>query len=105
MLIIPLQPVAYQTINTVLNQQYVTLNVYQNGAYVYMDVYVNNALIIGGAICLQANVIVRYPDLGFIGDFAFYDTSGASNYPQFAGLGSIYILVYFNPSELPSGVY
>lgn len=98
--VVPVQAVPSQVVNVVLNQQQTTLNIYQRGTNVFVDVYSNNALIIGGVVALNANVIVRNAYLGYLGDFAFYDTYGTATDPQYAGLGSQYILVYYLPSEL-----
>jgi len=98
--VIPIQAVPSQVINVVLNQQQTTLNVYQRGSNMFVDVYSNNVLIIGGVVALNANVIVRNTYLGYLGDFAFYDTYGTGTDPQYAGLGTQYILVYYLSSEL-----
>lgn len=107
-LIVPLQPVASQVVNVVLNGQQTTLRVYQAGVPLYMDVSVNDALIIGGVVCEQNNEIVRDAYLGFIGDFAFFDTQPDPSLgpldPQPSGLGTRWILAYFFPSELPVGL-
>lgn len=100
--IIQLRPVASQIINVLLNQQQTTLNVYQKLTNVFVDVYSNNALIIAGVVALNANVIVRNTYLGYLGDFAFYDTFGTVTDPQYTGLGTQYILAYFLPAELTS---
>ncbi len=111
-LVVPLQPVSNQVVNIQVGGQDVTLNIYVGAVTaempipnIFMDVYANSALIVAGVTCLQANVIVRDLYLGFVGDFAFYDTQpdpvlGAVD-PQPSGLGSRWILVYFAPSELP----
>ena len=104
MLIVPLQPLPSQTVNALLNNQATTLNVYQKNALgLYVDVLLNNALIIGGVIALNLNVIIRNAYLGYVGDFAFIDTQGATD-PVYTGLGSRYVLGYFAPSELPAGL-
>lgn len=65
----------------------------------YLDLYVNDALIIGGVLCLNANVIVRDAYLGFTGDLAFYDTQGTSD-PVSTGLGGRYVLMYLEAADL-----
>ena len=100
---IPLQPVASQSVTVLLNQQACLVNVYQKSTGMFTDLYVNNALIIGGVICQNLNVIVRDVYLGFSGDIVFYDSQGASD-PYYTGLGSRWFLWYFLPSELPAGI-
>ena len=105
MLIIPLQPLPSQTVQTILPpQQAVKLSVYQKNTGMFIDVYVNDALIIGGVICENMNVIVRSTYLGFIGDLAFFDTTPEGADPFYSGLGSRWQLAYLSPSELPAGV-
>jgi hypothetical protein len=112
-LVVPLQSVPNQVVNFQVDSQDVTLNLYFGPITaempvpnLFMDVYANSVLIVAGVVCLQANVIVRDLYLGFLGDFAFYDTQpdpvlGAID-PQSTGLGSRWILVYFAPTELPA---
>lgn len=98
-LVVPLQPVPSQTVSVMLNNQACTINVYQKAAHLYVDLLVNNALIIGGVIAENLNVIVRSAYLGFIGDLAFYDTQPSTitgpNDPVYTGLGSRYVLEYY----------
>lgn len=102
MLIVPVQPVPSQIIQVLLGGQQCTLAVYQKRTGMYMNVSVG-ALIIGGVICENANRIVRSVYLGFIGDFVFLDTQG-NNDPVYTGLGSRWVLVYLEASDLPAGV-
>lgn len=111
MLIIPLQPVPSQQVNTNLAGQSCTINVRQMGDRIYTDLYVNAAPIITGVVSEDANPIVRSAYLGFIGDLAFFDTQpvATSNGPVYsdpiyAGLGSQFVLAYLAPSDLPADV-
>lgn len=99
MLTIPIQPVPAQTLTVTIANQNCRINLSQKSTGLFMDVYVNDALIIGGVMCLNANVIVRDAYLGFIGDLAIFDTQG-SNDPVSTGLGSRYILVYLEAADL-----
>jgi hypothetical protein len=114
-LVVPLQPVPFQTVAVTLNNQSVQLDVYTLQASalaavvgtallepppLFMDVLVNNQPIIGGVICQNLNRIVRSLYLGFIGDFTFLDNSGNGLDPSYAGLGSIFSLIYLFPSDL-----
>lgn len=99
MLIVPLQAVPSQTVNVGLADQLCTLNVYQKSTGLYFDLLINNVSIVTGVICLNLTKIVRYLYLGFIGDFAFFDTQDGSD-PFYTGLGSRYFLAYFSPADL-----
>ena len=106
MQIVPLQATPSQNLNTSLGGQSCTINLYWKGLvnpFLYMDLYVNNILIIGGVMCLNANVLVRNTYLGFICDLSFYDTQGATN-PNYIGLGAQYILVYLAPGDVPGSM-
>jgi hypothetical protein len=54
-----------------------------------------------GVICQNWNRIIRSAYLGFVGDFAFWDTQG-SNDPTFGGFGSRFLLFYLEKSDLPA---
>ena len=99
MLIVPLQPVASQTVNAPLGNQPTTLNVYQKDTGLFMDVYVNGSLIIGGVICNNADRIVRNAYLGFVGDFVWIDTQDASD-PYYTGIGSRWFLAYLEAADV-----
>lgn len=99
MLQIPLQPIPNQSISTTLASQNCRINIYQRTTGLFCDLYVDNALIIGGVICQNLNRIVRDVYLGFVGDFGFCDTQGDSD-PDYTGLGSRYLLIYLEASDL-----
>ena len=103
MLVIPTTAVPNQTLSVALGGQNCTINIYAKSTGLYTDVYVSNSLIIGGVICLNANLIVRDLYLGFIGDLAFFDVQGSDD-PTYTGLGTQFILVYFAPTDLPAGL-
>jgi hypothetical protein len=99
MLIVPVQTLPSQTVQVQIGQQAVQLNIYQQTFMLAMDVYVNGVLIVGGVICQNLNRIIRSLYLGFNGDFAFFDTQGTTD-PVYTGLGSRYLLGYFDADEL-----
>jgi hypothetical protein len=99
MLSVPIQATPSQTFSVTLGNQNCRINLYQRSTGLYCDLYVNDALIIGGVICLNANVIVRDGYLGFVGDLVFYDLQGGTD-PVSTGLGARYILVYLEASDL-----
>lgn len=75
---------------------------YQQETLLFLDLFVNDSLVIGGVLCQNQSLIVRNTYLGFEGDIAFFDMQGGDD-PQYTGLGSRWILVYFPPfSVFPS---
>jgi hypothetical protein len=102
--IVPVRAIPNQILTVQLSNQPTQLAIYQKSTGLFMDVYVNDSLIIGGVLCLNGKAIVRTAYLGFIGDFAFFDTqpssfSGPAD-PVYTGLGARWPLYYFLPSEL-----
>ena len=113
MLIVPVQAVPSQTLTVTLAGQPTQLNIYtmSGGAgpavSLFMDVYVSGSPIITSVICQNANRIIRDLYLGYIGDFAWFDTQpqmihGVSTPadPYYTGLGSRWILAYLTPTDL-----
>jgi hypothetical protein len=98
-----MQATPSQTVSVLLASQPTTLNVYQKSTGLFMDVLLNNALVIGGVICENLNVIIRDAYFGYVGDFAWIDTQGATD-PAYTGIGTRYFLGYFSPAELPAGL-
>jgi hypothetical protein len=108
MFLVPVQPIASQTLQVALGGQYCTLNVYQQAYGLYMDVLIGTNPIVQGIIALNNNLIVRNAYFGFQGDFVFFDTQGTSD-PVYTGLGTRYFLLYYTASDiaafnLPTGV-
>lgn len=104
MQIVPLIQTPNQSVSIALAGQQCTLNIYQKFFGLFMDVLVSNSLIIGGVLCLNANLIVRDLYLGMQGDFAFIDNQGSTD-PNYTGLGgqtpqSRYSLVYLTAEEV-----
>lgn len=98
-LIVPLSPVPFQIVSTILNSQNCTINVYQKSTGLYMDLFLNNLPVMTCVACLN-NVLVIYDEyIGFLGDFFFIDMQGSLD-PTFDGLGSRFFLVYAFPDEL-----
>lgn len=99
-LIVPLQAVPNQTLTTLLANQNCRINVYQNTFGVFFDLAIGNVdPICLGVKCENGNRLVRYAYLGLVGDFFFVDTQGDTD-PVYAGLGSRYLLVYLEASDL-----
>lgn len=102
MMIIPVQAIPNQQIQCQLAEQACTFNIYQQAFGLYVDVYVGQTLIIAGVIAENLNRIVRSLYLGFVGDLTFFDTQGVEN-PVFDLLGTRFLFVYVEASELPAG--
>ncbi len=100
MLIVPLQAVPNQTLQITLDQQSVQINVAQFDYGVFMTVTLDGTLVCSNVLCENLNPIVRAPYTGFIGDFAFFDTSGNGSDPIYTGLGDQFQLVYLEASDL-----
>ena len=102
MLIVPIKPLPNQTLQVQLAGQAVSLNIYQLAYGLFVDVLLNNAPVINGVIAQNLNRIVRSLYLGLVGDFVFVDTQGDED-PVYTGLGSRFLLVYLEESDLPTG--
>ncbi len=98
-MLVPLQPVASQTISVILGNQACQFNLYSKFDVLYIDVYVNNNPVILGVQCQNGNRIIRSAYLGFLGDLAFVDTQGSAD-PSYTGLGSRWLLEYLDPADL-----
>jgi len=101
MLIVPVLAVPNQTLSILLANQLCQLTLRTRFYGLFMDVSVNDAPIVQGVICQNWNRIVRSAYLGFVGDFAFWDTQGKTD-PAYTGLGSRYLLYYLEKSDLPA---
>jgi hypothetical protein len=99
MLVVPVQALPNQTLQCVLGGQSVQLSIYQQSYGLFMDVSSNGTLIIAGVICENGNRIVRDAYLGFLGDFAWYDTQSTTD-PIYTGLGLQYVLLYLETTDL-----
>ena len=117
--IIPLQPIPFQTLNTVVGNQNINLNIYAKNIQIpivpsggiptippvyeeinliFIDVYLNDVLVVGGIRCTNNTKIIRNSYFGVVGDFAFQDTQGSDD-PQYTGLNSRWLLVYYPTLE------
>lgn len=99
MLTVPIEPLPNQTLQCQLGDQPCVLSIRQLAYGLFMDVYVGPTQIISGVACENANRIVRSSYLGLVGDFVFFDTEGDSD-PVYTGLGSRFVLVYLEESDL-----
>jgi hypothetical protein len=113
MQLIPLSAVPSQNFQIVLANQNCAISIYQEDGYdytdltlstfavkLYFDLAYNGIDVTNGAICLnQKRLLINRQYLGFVGDFMFVDTQG-TNDPAFAGLGTRYVLLYLEASDL-----
>lgn len=102
MQVVPLQPVASQTLLIQLGGQACTIAVFQTAYGLFATVSIGTAVVVASVLCQNLKLIVRSLYLGFVGDLAFFDTAGADD-PVFTGLGSRFQLLYLSPAELPVG--
>jgi len=68
-------------------------------AKLYFDLSVSGKPIVKGMICRDRVKLIRYSYLGFIGDLIFMDTFAKLD-PTYDGLGSRYILLYLESSDI-----
>jgi hypothetical protein len=114
MMLIPLSAVASQTVQFVAGGQNCQMSVYIKDGYDYSDATLNtpkeyiaidfayNGIqVTNTQNCLnRKRLLVNRQYLGFVGDFMFVDTQGTDD-PQYTGLGSRWVLVYLEASDLP----
>lgn len=100
MQIIPLEAIPNQKFNIVLENQNCTIKVYQRGDYLFADLWVDNVLVREGMICLVDTSLLSYPVNGFAGVLYWVDMAGMGGTPNYAQLGSRYLLCYATQTEL-----
>ena len=94
MVVIPLQQLANQEFNIVLNDQNCTIHLYQKGAYMYLDLTCNGVVVREGCICLSSANLLQYPTPYFTGYLFFADSSNKDDTPNYKELGTRFILFY-----------
>lgn len=92
-LLIPLAAVPSQTLAVALAGQSCRIHVFAKSTGVFLDLYKNDVPVVLGVPVINMVRVVRSGYLGFAGDLYFYDTQGSSD-PEYAGLGSRYVLLY-----------
>jgi hypothetical protein len=91
--VLPLKALPAQTFQATLGGQECEVSLQQMATGLFASLSVSGAQIIAGRYCCDRVGWVRYDYLGFAGWLYFVDTQGGSD-PNYAGLGSRYILVY-----------
>lgn len=99
MLIVPVSAAPSQSLSALLAGQNCQINVYQKTTGLYLDLAINNVPIKSGVVARDRVWLIRHPYLGFVGDLMFADTQGTSD-PTYDGLGTRYLLVYLEASDL-----
>ena len=99
MKVIPITADQSQTFGVQLDNQNCQINIYQKSTGLYLDLKVNNVNILSSRLCLDRVKLVGLKYLGFSGDLVFLDTQGLSD-PEYTGLNSRYIFVYFSEGEI-----
>lgn len=95
--VVPVSPTANQTAAYTLGDQAVQISLRQNGANLYLDLLLaDQTPIVLGRVCRNMNNLLA--DAGyqpFTGILYFVDLQGDTQ-PNYAGLGSRYLLLYWD---------
>lgn len=97
-LVIPIQAVASQQLQVVLNNQNCQIAVYQKEQGVFVDLSADGVDISTAVLALDT-IPLTFDYSGFDGNLFFVDTQG-SDAPQYTGLGTRWLLAYFTSAEL-----
>jgi hypothetical protein len=93
-----IQPLANYSFKTTVGGQNCTVTLQQKGDDMYFTLDLPTGNIVSMVRCLNRVKLVRYAYLKFIGDFVFVDLQG-NDAPNYAGLGSRWLLLYLTPAE------
>lgn len=96
--IIQLSPIPSQSLKVVLADQDCEISLYLRGENFFLDLIVNGETVQTGAIVNEGASIISAPNALFSGGLAVVDMLG-DDAPEFSGLGSRWILVYYPASE------
>ena len=94
-LTVPLTANPAQTLDVVLNGQFVSIYLQERSGKLYIDVSVDKNPIVQGRICQDRNRIVNEAYRDFIGELFFLDIGG-SNDPDYREIGVRYFLMYWD---------
>ncbi len=97
--LVTLQPVPSQQVQTVLGGQQCQISVYVKQQCMFLDLNVNGAPIIYAVQCKNLVSLIPTAYLGFTGWLMFLDTQGSEN-PKYLGLGSRWQLLYLTEEDL-----
>lgn len=91
--IVPLRPIASQSVNVILAGQPCTIDLRQLGGRQYLSLSLNGTPICRSVLLVNRSAIVRAAYTGFVGELAVVDTQGDES-PQFEGWGSRWLLLF-----------
>jgi hypothetical protein len=92
--ILPIQAIPSQTFQVTLGGQSCTITLQQMRTGLYATLSINGNVIISCKYCNDRVNLIRQAYLGFIGWLYFVDSSGQQQDPNYASLGSRFLLVY-----------
>ncbi len=100
--VIPLAPVPTQTLSIVLAGQNCAIEVKTLATGLYFSLSNDGTPVCVNTVCRNlARLLLNRGYTGFVGDFVFVDTQGASN-PVYTGLGDRFLLIYNDdPPDVP----
>ncbi len=99
MQLVPLQPIAAQTLTLTLNNQLCVITVRQRTTGIFVDLTVGGVVVMTSVLGRHRVRMVREAYLGFVGDLAFVDTQGTSD-PDSSGFGTRWLLFYLTPADV-----
>lgn len=99
MKVIPIVDIASQEFSVMLGQQNCTVRIYQKSTGLFLDLMVGDVSITNCTLCRDRVKLVRDEYRGFIGNLVFADQQGLDD-PAFGGLGSRFVLIYLEVSDL-----
>lgn len=99
MKLIPLIAAPNQSFYVDLDGQNCEVTIYQKSTGLFIDLNADGTQILQTQICLDRVFLSRYSYLGFKGNLFFYDSQGEAD-PVYTGLGTRYLLAYFDQSEI-----
>ena len=96
---VPLQPVASQQVQIILDGQTCAISVYAKNQCMFFELAVNGNPIAYAVQCKNLVSLVPTAYLGFTGWLLFIDSQGSSD-PVYTGLGDRWQLLYLDSSDL-----
>ncbi len=98
MVIVPLDPIPWQSFSIVLGEHKCNISIRQYAESVYCDLESDGEVVFKGRICVDRHEINLYPSVNFSGKLVFVDTKG-DEAPQYEGFGDRWFLLYFDEDE------
>lgn len=90
---IPIKAAPAQTLDTVLNGQYVSISLQSRNGRMYASVWLDKTTVVLERVCLDGVPLVNEAYRGMVGDLYFIDTLGSSD-PTWELLGTRFVLIY-----------